>query len=245
MTKTVLITGAASGIGLATAQLLHQNNFNVVIIDQDKPIERIQNIDYYQCDISDAKQLTQLIEQITQKHIITHVFSNAGIHLSATLEETSIDQLNQVIDVNLKGTLFLLRAILPHLRQNHFGRIILNASEQALVGKPNSVVYGATKAAIAQIAKSITIDHAPENIIANAICPGTIDTPLYQQAIQKYCQKSGNPIDAVHADEATLQPVNRIGSAGEVAELVMFLFSGKADYIAGSYLVIDGGYTTR
>jgi 2-keto-3-deoxy-L-fuconate dehydrogenase len=99
--------------------------------------------------------------------------------------------------------------------------------------------------ALASIAKTTALDYALFNIRANAVCPGTIETPLYHQAIDNYCKRSGANKAEIHAEEAALQPLGRLGQPEEVAELVYFLASDKAKFITGSLQVIDGGYTAQ
>ena len=186
------------------------------------------------------------IDDIISDHKnIGYLFSNAGIHLSGNIENTSINDIDNIININLKGTLYTLKYIIKHMKENKFGRIVLNSSDQAFIGKPSSTVYGSTKAAISQIAKSISIDYSNFNIHANAICPGTIETPLYHKAIRRYHEKSQIPLDHIHKEEENLQLINRIGKPEEVANLVEFLLSDKADFITGANIPIDGGYTAR
>ncbi len=125
------------------------------------------------------------------------------------------------------------------------GAIILMSSDQALIAKHNSFAYNMSKAALASMAKTTALDYAQFNIRANAVCPGTIETPLYHQAINNYCEKSGANKAEAHAEEAALQPLGRLGQAEEVAELVYFLASDNAKFITGSLQVIDGGYTAQ
>ena len=131
------------------------------------------------------------------------------------------------------------------MKKQNSGAIIILSSEQALVGKPNSFAYNLSKAALVSIAKTTALDYAKFNIRANALCPGTIETPLYHNAIQNYCDKSGADIEEVHREEADLQPLRRIGQPEEVAQYALFLASDQATFITGSTQVIDGGYTTR
>jgi NAD(P)-dependent dehydrogenase (short-subunit alcohol dehydrogenase family) len=138
-----------------------------------------------------------------------------------------------------------IKAFLPNMKLNKNGSIILMSSDQALIAKHNSFAYNLSKAALASMAKTTALDYATFNIRANAVCPGTIETPLYHQAIDNYCQKSGADKAEVHNEEASLQPLNRIGQPEEVAELVLFLASDKAKFITGSLQVIDGGYTVQ
>jgi NAD(P)-dependent dehydrogenase (short-subunit alcohol dehydrogenase family) len=131
------------------------------------------------------------------------------------------------------------------MKSNNNGAIILMSSDQALIAKHNSFAYNLSKSALASMAKTTALDYAQFNIRANAVCPGTIETPLYHHAIDNYCQKSGADKADVHREEASLQPLNRLGKPEEVAELVFFLASDKAKFITGSLQVIDGGYTAQ
>ena len=131
------------------------------------------------------------------------------------------------------------------MKANHNGAILLMASDQALIAKHNSFAYNLSKSALASIAKTTALDYAAYNIRANAVCPGTIETPLYHKAIDNYCEKSGADKKEVHKDEEKLQPLQRLGQPEEVAELVLFLASDKAKFITGSLQVIDGGYTAQ
>ena len=189
MKKVAVVTGGASGIGLAVVKKLLSQGYTVAVLDI-APLPKQVVADYHACDLTDYRRVTDTIQQIVKTHdSIGYLFSNAGVHLSATLEDTSVEDIDRVINTNLKSALFTLKAILPHMRARQFGRIVLNSSEQAMVGKPNSGVYGATKAAIAQLAKSTALDYARDNILVNAICSGTIDTPLYQRLLNVIAKK--------------------------------------------------------
>ena len=171
--------------------------------------------------------------------------SNAGIHFSANIENTSEADLDKVFNINVKGAYAAIKAVLPSMKANKNGAILLMASDQALIAKQNSFAYNLSKSALASIAKTTALDYASYNIRANAVCPGTIETPLYHQAIDNYCQKSGADKAAIHLEEEKLQPLQRLGQPEEVAELVLFLASDKAKFITGSLQVIDGGYTAQ
>ncbi|ODN44002.1 oxidoreductase [Piscirickettsia litoralis] len=201
---------------------------------------------YLSCDVRDGLQVNSAIETvIEQAGQVDVLVSNAGIHFSATIEGSSETDYQRVMDINVKGAFLSVKAIITQMRKQQSGNIVLISSEQALVGKPNSTLYGMSKAAIASLAKTTALDYAKFNIRANAVCAGTIETPLYHQAIDNYCKRSGANKAEVHQEEADLQPLGRIGQPAEVAELVYFLASDKAAYITGSLQVIDGGYTAR
>lgn len=245
MSKVCVITGGSSGIGLSIVQLFLTNNYHVFNLDLSPTPITDEACEFFPCDVSNVMQVKQVITEIAAKHNIDVLVSNAGIHFSATIENTSEDDLDKVFNINVKGAYAAIKAVLPNMKANNNGAIILMSSDQALIAKHNSFAYNLSKTALASIAKTTALDYANFNIRANAVCPGTIETPLYHQAINNYVKKSGADKDQVHKEEASLQPLNRLGQPEEVAELVLFLASDKAKFITGSLQVIDGGYTAQ
>ncbi|OGT29883.1 MAG: oxidoreductase [Gammaproteobacteria bacterium RIFCSPHIGHO2_12_FULL_35_23] len=244
--KTLVITGGSQGIGQATALLFAKNDYQVFNLDLINSNSINKNIINLSCDITDPQQIESAMKEITNCTPIIHALvCSAGIHFSANIENTSLADFKRVLETNFCGCFYTLKYVLPLMRQTKQGSIVLVSSEQALVGKKNSAVYGATKAAIAQLTKGTALDYAPFNIRVNAVCPGTIDTPLYQKAINNYSKKTGVPLQEIEREEANEQPIGRVGKPEEVAELIYFLSSDKANYITGSLQVIDGGYTTK
>ncbi|ALO34104.1 oxidoreductase [Colwellia sp. MT41] len=241
MKKVCVITGGSSGIGLSMVKLFVDNDYRVFNLD----LSPSAHGDFRQCDVSNLAQVTAIINDIAEQNTINVLISNAGIHFSANIENTSEADLDKVFSINVKGAYAAIKAVLPSMKANKNGAIILMASDQALIAKHNSFAYNLTKSALASIAKTTALDYAAFNIRANAVCPGTIETPLYHQAIDNYCQKSGADKAAVHRAEEQLQPLQRLGQPEEVAELVLFLASDKAKFITGSLQVIDGGYTAQ
>jgi len=241
MKKTCVVTGGSSGIGLSIVKLFEQNNYQVFNLDlSPSPIG-----EYCQCDITNVSQVTGVINNITKQQPIDVLVSNAGVHFSANIENTCEEDFDKVFNINVKGAYAAVKAVLPSMKAQHNGAIIIISSDQALVAKHNSFAYNLSKAALASMAKTTALDYAEFNIRANAVCPGTIETPLYHHAIDNYCQKSGANKAEIHQEEARLQPLNRLGQPEEVAELVLFLASDKAKFITGSLQVIDGGYTAQ
>jgi len=241
MKKVCIVTGGSSGIGLSIVKLFLLKNYQVFNLD----ITPSTDGDFCPCDITNVQQVNQVITDIAQQGTIDVLVSNAGIHFSGTIENTSEADLERVFNINVKGAYAAIKAVLPTMKTQQNGAIILMSSDQALIAKHNSFAYNLSKAALASMAKTTALDYAQFNIRANAVCPGTIETPLYHQAIDNYCEKSGANKSAVHAEEAALQPLGRLGQAEEVAQLVYFLGSDKAKFITGSLQVIDGGYTAQ
>jgi NAD(P)-dependent dehydrogenase (short-subunit alcohol dehydrogenase family) len=239
--KICVITGGSSGIGLSIVKLFEQNNYHVFNLDlSPSPFGQ-----FCHCDVTNVSQVTEVINNIAKQQSIDVLVSNAGVHFSATIENTSEEDLDKVFNINVKGAYAAVKAVLPNMKANNNGAIIIMSSDQALVAKHNSFAYNLSKAALASMAKTTALDYAEFNIRANAVCPGTIETPLYHQAIDNYCQKSGADKAEVHKEEQSLQPLNRLGQPEEVAELVLFLASDNAKFITGSLQVIDGGYTAQ
>ncbi len=245
MKKTCIVTGGSSGIGLSIVQLFIDNGYQVFNLDlQPSNLIELRSYDIL-CDITNLSQVSKIINNIAAENTIDVLVSNAGIHFSGNIENTSEADFDKVLNINVKGAYAAIKAVLPSMKNNKNGAIILMASDQALIAKQNSFAYNMSKAALASMAKTTALDYASFNIRANAVCPGTIETPLYHQAINNYCERSGANKQEIHAEEAALQPLGRLGQPEEVAELVYFLASDKAKFITGSLQVIDGGYTAQ
>jgi 2-keto-3-deoxy-L-fuconate dehydrogenase len=241
MEKVCIVTGGSSGIGLSIVQLFVAQHYKVFNLD----LNAGEYGEFRQCDVTQVAQVSDIIDKISQDHAIAVLVSNAGIHFSANIENTSPADLDRVFNINVKGAYAAIKSVLPNMKRNKAGSIILLSSDQALVAKHNSFAYNLSKGALVSMAKTTALDYAEFNIRANAVCPGTIETPLYHSAIDSYCARSGADKSQVHREEANLQPLGRLGQPEEVAELVLFLASDKATFITGSVQVIDGGYTVR
>lgn len=243
MQKKVIVSGGSSGIGLAVVKRFVEQGdsvFNLDIIPSKHGI-------FVHCDVSNHDSVVQALKHISQQGVssaVDVVVCNAGKHLSANIENTSEDDLITLFNLNVKGAFSTTQSALPFMKEKG-GSIIYVASDQALIAKHNSFAYNLSKHALASMAKTTALDYASFNIRANAVCPGTIETPLYHKAIEQYCEKSGANIAEVHQEEANMQPLGRIGKAEEVAAMVAFLASDEASFVTGSLQVIDGGYTAQ
>ncbi|MDU0354543.1 SDR family oxidoreductase [Paraglaciecola aquimarina] len=241
-----IVTGGSFGIGQAICDKFNRQHHQVINLDIAHNPQQSKEIQWFKCDMKSSASVKQLIEQVIVRYgRVDTLISNAGIHLSATIEETTEAQFDELFALNVKGAISATKAVLPTMKVQNNGVILYMASEQALVAKTNSFAYNMSKAALASMAKTTALDYAKYQIRANAICQGTIETPLYHQAIDKYVASSGADKNQVHAEEAALQPIGRLGQADEVAALAYFLASDDAKFITGSLQVIDGGYTTQ
>lgn len=242
--KTIIITGGASGIGAATVALFSNAGANVYILDKKK-LENVvsPSIHYLQCDVSMADEVKSAIYAILQKTPkIDYLFCNAGIHLFSNIEESSYGAIQKVFATNLLGTIYCLQHVLPAMKQQGFGSIVLMASDQAFIAKEQCAIYGASKAAIAQLAKSTALDYAQYGIRVNCVCPGTIDTPMYQTVLEQLQQKTGISESSIRNQVAEKLPMKRVGKPEEVAQVVSFLCSSAASFMTGALVNVDGGY---
>lgn len=242
MSKVAIVTGGTKGIGLAVVKRFIERGFTVHNLD----IEPSEFGEFHQCDVSNVSAVQTCINTICQQNpTIDILVSNAGKHLSANIESTDEETLDALFALNVKGAYAAVQSVLPSMKAQNSGAIILVASDQAIIGKQNSFAYNLTKHALASMAKTTALDYASFNIRANAVCPGTIETPLFHNAIDAYCKKSGADKNKIVAEEASQQPLNRLGQADEVAALISFLASDDASFITGSLQSIDGGYTAQ
>lgn len=252
--NTIFITGGSTGIGAASVKKFVDEGWNVAFMDinTEEAHRLTQRIDCPQRllfiegntrlrqDIHRALSLT--VERFGKLH---SVFANAGIHRRNTILDISDEELKLVIDTNIYGTVDTLREAIPHLIAAGSGSIVINASDQWYVGKPHSFAYGLTKGALGQITRSLAIDLGPYDIRVNAICPGTIHTPLVDNLFEKFAEKDGKTIEEYWVDENALYARGKAGQPEEVAELVYFLASDKASFCTGGHYLIDGGLVAR
>ncbi|WP_068544778.1 SDR family NAD(P)-dependent oxidoreductase [Thalassotalea crassostreae] len=240
MKKVCLVTGGSSGIGLAIVQSFLTEGYEVFNLD----LQPSAHGHFIECNMTQTSQVADAIKAIIQQTgQIDVLICNAGIHCSANIVDTSETLFDNVFAVNVKGAFAATKAVIPAMQNQKAGSIIYIASDQSVIAKTNSFAYNISKHALASMAKTTALDFAKDNIRANAICPGTIETPLYHNAIDKYCRDSGRDKAEVNREEAALQPINRLGQPDEVAAFALFLASDEASFITGSLQMIDGGYT--
>ena len=244
--RVVVVTGGASGMGAAAANMFHDCGASVYVLDIQAGEGLSDEIKVITCDVSIFEQVKTAVGEIIKKAgRIDHLFTNAGILLSDKLVDSELDDIESVINVNLKGVIYTLKTILPVMVENKYGSIVIMGSDQSLIGKLNNTIYGCTKAAVAQLSKSLAVEYSEDNIRVNCVCPGTIDTPFFRRAIKSFSDKTGTPIQDIIDEVSNAQPIKRLGTADEVASLVSFLCSDSASYITGAVFSIDGGYTAQ
>jgi len=247
--KVALITGAASGIGLATAELFIAEGASVVMADiQTDQVkseaarlgERAVSIVMDVTNSADTKSAVEFA--VGRFGRLDILFANAGIGYSGAIVNTSDEDWDEVMGVNAKGTFLSCReSIRQMLAQSPSGgSIIINGSISGLNGIPNQAPYAPSKGAVVQMTRQLAVEYAAKAIRVNCICPGTVDTPVLRRGMAM----SGDP-DAFLAMLVSGHPIGRIGRADEIATAVVFLASEEASFITGAILPVDGGYTAR
>ena len=173
------------------------------------------------------------------------VFANAGIHRANTMLDISDEELKLMIDTNIYGTVHTLQAAVPHIIESGGGSVVINCSDQWFVGKPYSFGYGLTKGALGQITRSLSIDLGKYGIRVNAVCAGTIHTPLVDNLFDKFAKIEGKTIEDYWVSENSLYMRGEAGRPEEVAELVYFLASDAASFCTGGHYLADGGLVAQ
>ncbi|SNU96138.1 3-oxoacyl-[acyl-carrier-protein] reductase FabG [Megamonas hypermegale] len=248
--KIALITGGTSGIGLATAKIFLENNICTVLVgrNKDKYIEARKFLkpyikkdvfcDFIQSDITSASNCEKIINTVIEKyHGLDILINNAGIYKENAIENVSEAEFDEIMNTNIKGTYFLCKYAVSHLKKSQHNPAIVNVSSDAGInGNFFCSAYCASKGAVTIFTKALALELAPYNVRANCVCPGDIDTPLTRN------QFAGNEEEGIK-EAASLYPIGRIGKPEEVAEVIYFLANEKASFVTGAVWSVDGGIT--
>lgn len=232
----ILVTGAGSGIGRATAELLVSEGATVVAADLD-PSDVPTGAHAYQVDVADPESVDQLVSSAQKRHgTILGLANIAGVGSTTDILDCSPEEWDRVFAVNARGTFLCIRAVLSGMLARQHGSIVNLASIAGVVGLRDRAAYCASKGAVLALTKQVAIQWADKGIRCNAICPGTVDTPW----VARLLADAPDPA-ATRAELIARQPMNRLGRPDEIASAVSYLLSDAAAFITGSELVIDGG----
>jgi meso-butanediol dehydrogenase/(S,S)-butanediol dehydrogenase/diacetyl reductase len=253
-TRHVLITGAGSGIGAATARRLASEGADLLLTDVNgdsvKAVADDLGHAWLQADVTRSADIQRMIDTAYQRWgRLDVVFNNAGIVSARPLLEISEDEWDRMYAVNLKAVFFVLQAAARRMRQQApmvgselRGKLIQTASIAAFRGGQNYLVhYSASKAGVVSVTRTAAIVLAPDKITSNCICPGVVDTPMWARIDAEWAEIEGLQIGEAWKRRIAAIPLGRPEQAEDVAGVVSFLASGDSDYMTGQALIVDGG----
>ncbi|MDR9366091.1 MAG: SDR family oxidoreductase [Balneolaceae bacterium] len=238
--KTAIITGGASGIGLAITNVFAANGAKVHVleIEEGAKIEGDQDIEIHQCDVSNHQQVHDVIGKITEAEPLDILVNNAGIAHIGNVEQTTEEDLDRLYSVNIKGIFNCIQACIRPLKKTK-GCILNMASVVSHVGIPDRFAYTMTKGAVLTMTYSVAKDYIDDGVRCNSISPARVHTPFVDGYLaQNYPGKEKEMFEKL----SKTQPIGRMAKPEEVANLALFLCSDKADFITATDYPIDGGF---
>lgn len=246
MSKVAIVTGGSMGLGRSAALRLAEEGVNISVVDVneeagEETVKLVKEIGpdaiFVQADVSKAAEVKKYVDETVEKFgTIDYFFNNAGISGSGKYYlDTDIEEIEKIININLMGSMYGIRYVAEVMMKNGGGAIVNTASSAGVIGQTTVVTYSATKHALVGITKSMAAEYAKDGLRINAVAPGPTET----QMVASYFE--ANPEMKKSAESGI--PQQRLGTPEEVAELVNFLLTSKAQYINGEVIRIDGGFT--
>jgi len=246
--KVAIVTGGASGIGRAAALAFAREGASVAIADIDRArgedalreaIARGGQAIFVEADVSTDAGAARIIDQtVASFGGVDVLHNNAAVVVYGTVPDTSEQEWDRVLGINLKGAYLCSKRVIPELVKRGGGAIVNTASVQAFASQRLVAAYAASKAGVVALTRTMALDHASQGIRVNCVCPGSIDTPMVRRAAETF---SMDDPEAAIRDWAEAHPVGRIGEPAEVAAAVLFLASADASFVTGATLTVDGG----
>ena len=229
--RTILITGASKGIGRATADYLAKQGHQIIGVAR-RPPEAPFPGKFVTIDLANLEQTESVLSELTDRYSITGLVNNVGLSQAQPLEEISLQDLSNVLDLNLRPAVQIAQALLPAMKQSGWGRIV-NISSLAALGFPSRTSYAAAKAGLISLTRTWALELAKTGITVNAIAPGTIATEMFNEKVSP-----GSKEEQIYS---SMIPMGRFGQPSEIAAAIVFFCSDDAAFITGQTLFIDGG----
>ena len=245
--KTAIVTGAASGIGAGIARFFSSAGVTVVIADINENLAGnvVKEITcagnkavFIKCDVTKEADCKAVADAAAERFGRIDILVNcAGVARRHTVETLTESDWDLAINVTLKSVFLMSKHVVPHMKRAGGGKIVNIGSGWALKGGDHAVSYCAAKAGVWNMTRAMAIDHGPDNINVNCVCPGDIDTPM----LKSECEQLGGVYDEKYKEECAKRPIARLGTPQDVAMCVFFLCSNMTPWVTGSSLVVDGG----
>jgi NAD(P)-dependent dehydrogenase (short-subunit alcohol dehydrogenase family) len=247
--KVAVVTGGGAGIGLTTARRLAQEEASVVICsDREDQAQQAAGslreegleVRGMRGDVTSSTDMRGLVDFAVETYGGVDVLVNsAGVQRYGTVTDTEEDVWDEVLGVNLKGIYLASRHAIPEMRERGGGAIVNVSSVQAIASQTGVAAYTASKGGINALTRAMALDHAHENIRVNAVCPGSVDTPMLRWAADLF--KGEDTVEATVEDWGRMHPLGRVARPEEVAEVICFLAGPKASFVTGADYMVDGG----
>lgn len=246
--RATVITGGASGIGLAIAHRFAQEGASIHILDRDEPgamaaaeaiVAAGGAAQAYACDVSDAESVRRAFDGIMARTRIGILVNNAGVAHIGTVSNTSEEDFDRILRINVRSVFLCIRAVVGHMKENGGGVILNMASVAACAGLPDRFAYSTSKGAVLSMTLSVASDHLRDNIRCNAISPARVHTPFVDGYLAKnYPGRESEMMEKL----GRAQPIGRMAEPEEVAGLAAWLCSDEASFVTGANYFLDGGY---
>jgi NAD(P)-dependent dehydrogenase (short-subunit alcohol dehydrogenase family) len=250
--RVAIVTGAGSGIGRAAAELFAAEGAAVAVVDvrgdtADETAGKIAAAGgqavALAANVAEATEVDAAVtETVRRLGRLDVLYNNAGINSTGSVADATEEDWDRCFAVNVKGTFLFSRAAVPHIARAGGGAIVNQGSVAALVGVAHFAAYCAAKGAVVALSRSMAIDLAPRHIRVNAICPGTVFTPLMEPMLRA---RGGGDLEAGLAKTVAKYPIGRLGTPEEIARVALFLASDEASFLTGSVVTADGGMTAQ
>ena len=248
--KVVIVTGAGRGIGEGIAKRFAREGAAVVAAQRtpeegDRVVEQIVadggRAISVQADVGDPESVEALVEQTLETYgSLDTIVNNAGVGLIRSVVDTTMDEYDTLMDINLRGVFLCMKYAIPPMLEQGVGSVINIASVASFVAFPDDAAYCASKGAVLMLTKQAALDFGMQGVRVNAICPGFIETPM----LHEYCEGQGDP-EATMADVVAFHPMGRLGQVDDVASAAVYFASDDSAWVTGASLPVDGGMLVR